>query len=82
MQELSLLDQLVEQALAPDELRRRIELSDLAPVEDDDAVVVEDRVDPMGDCDDGAAAELLAPQRRLQECVGLDVDGGLDQGTG
>lgn len=46
-------------------------------VEHDDAIGIEDGVDPMGDRDDGTILEHATPQRRLQECIRLDVNGGL-----
>ena len=74
IQQASLLDQLVKQALPLDQFSRRIELGDFSGLEDDDAVRVENGVDAMGDGDDGAVLEGGSSKRGLQERVGLDVD--------
>jgi hypothetical protein len=68
IQQASLLDKLVEQTPLLDEFLRGIELLDLASLENDNPIAVEDG-------DDGTLAEEGAAQRGLQQGVGLDIDG-------
>ena len=67
--------QLKELTPRPKQLLRRAELDDLAPLQDDDAVAVDDSVDSVRNGDDGAVGEEVAAQRLLQQRVRLDVDG-------
>lgn len=46
-------------------------------VQDDDAIGIEDRVDPMSDRDNGTIFKHAATQRVLQQSICLDIDGGL-----
>ena len=69
--------QLVEQTALLHQLGGCVEFGNSPGAQHDDAVRVEDGVDAVRDRDDGAVLEDVAPQRRLQHCVRLDVDGGL-----
>lgn len=46
-------------------------------VEHDDAIGIENGVDPMSDRNDGTILEHTTSQRCLQESIRLDVNGGL-----
>jgi hypothetical protein len=59
------------------EVSRCIKLGNLASGQDHDTIRVDDRVDAVRDGDDGAILERSAPECRLEQCIGLDVDGRL-----
>ena len=69
-------------SLLSDQLRRRIKLHDLATVKHDNAVAVEDSIDPVRDGDDCAMLEDATSEHLLKESVGFNVDGGLENGAG
>lgn len=56
---------------------RRVELGDITMAENHDTVGVENGVDSMGDCDNRPILEATAPQSRLEECIGFNIDGSL-----
>lgn len=76
-EQIRFLDQIVEQALLPNELSRTVEFGDSAPIQYDDAVTVQDRIDPVGNGDDGLILEHAGTQGGLQHGIGLYIDGGL-----
>ena len=61
-------------SLIGEQLQRRLELLHGSLVQDQDLVVVEDRVESVGDGDDRAVAEL-SPDRLLNQFVRLQIHG-------
>lgn len=78
VQQPGLLHQFVEQPPSLHQRGRTVTLSHAAMVQDDNAVGIEDGVDPMGDGNDGAVLEDVASQGRLEQRIRLDIDRSLD----
>lgn len=75
IEQSSFSDKLIEQAPFSDELCGSAEFSNLAAVEHNDPVRIQNSVDAMGDGDDRAAREAAAPEICLQSSVSLHIDG-------
>lgn len=77
VEEVGFLDQLVEEALLLHQFGGCIELSHCAPVQHNDAVAVKNCVDAVRNGDDGLVLEHVGPQGGLQQCIGLYINGSL-----
>lgn len=77
-EQVRFLDQIVEQALLPDKLGWTVKLGDSAPIQYDDAVTVQDCIDPVGNGDDGFVLEHARTQGGLQHGISLYIYSGLE----
>ncbi len=77
VQQTSLPDKLIEQPFALDQSGRRIEFGNIAVIEDDNSVGIEDRIYPMRNRDDCSVVKHVTPECRLQHSIGLHIDGSL-----